>query len=101
MDFVFTVCDNAAREICPVWPGQPITAHWGMPDPGATLGDAVRLTVFTTEMGAFAEINEVYESFFESDPPARVTILTNSRMSMPAVMNITWPSTNRMLAPPG
>src|SRR5436305_15168877 len=41
---------------------------------GATLGDAVRLTVYTTEMESFAQINEVYESFFESDPPARVTI---------------------------
>ncbi len=41
---------------------------------GATLGDAVRLTVYTTEMNAFSEINEVYESFFESDPPARVAI---------------------------
>jgi len=41
---------------------------------GATLGDAVRLTVYVTDMGSFAEVNEVYESFFESDPPARVTI---------------------------
>lgn len=35
MEFVFTLCDDAAREVCPVWPGQPMTAHWGVPDPGS------------------------------------------------------------------
>jgi protein-tyrosine-phosphatase len=47
MDFVFTVCDQAAGEVCPIWPGQPMTAHWGMPDPAAVEGpDATRERAF-------------------------------------------------------
>jgi arsenate reductase len=52
LDFVFTVCDNAAKEVCPVWPGQPMTAHWGIPDPAAV-------------RGSNAEIERAYrEAFF-------------------------------------
>ena len=49
MDFVFTVCDSAAGETCPIWPGQPMTAHWGIEDPAAVEGgDIEKLTAFST-----------------------------------------------------
>lgn len=49
LDFIFTVCDDAAGEVCPVWPGQPMTAHWGVPDPAAVVGSAAEVAA------AFAE----------------------------------------------
>lgn len=50
LNFVFTVCDNAAGEICPIWPGQPMTAHWGVPDPAAVEGTEAEIAI------AFADI---------------------------------------------
>lgn len=67
LDFVFTVCDNAANEVCPVWPGQPITAHWGVPDPSVVEGsDAEKRVVFA----------DTYRMLFQ-----RISIFTNLPLS--------------------
>lgn len=61
LDFVFTVCDNAANEVCPAWPGQPMTAHWGVPDPAAVEGtDAEIALAFRT---AFQTLQRRIELF--------------------------------------
>ena len=63
LDFIFTVCDNAAGEVCPVWPGQPMTAHWGIPDPAGVEGtDADKAFAFRK---AFEELD------------TRIQLLTN------------------------
>jgi protein-tyrosine-phosphatase len=64
LDFVFTVCDNAAGEVCPVWPGQPMTAHWGLPDPAAVEGNeaerrlafAETLRMLNNRIGVFVNL---------------------------------------------
>ncbi len=50
LDFVFTVCDNAAGEVCPLWPGQPMTAHWGVPDPVAFEGSTAERAAFNADV---------------------------------------------------
>lgn len=88
MDFVFTVCDNAANETCPVWPGQPMSAHWGVPDPSDTRGSEAEIAA------AFADTHRMlYQriSIFINLPIHELDKLTLKReldaigrMSMPS-----------------
>ena len=55
LDFVFTVCDNAAGEVCPIWPGQPMTAHWGIPDPAAATGSDAEIALAFAD--AYRQLN--------------------------------------------
>ncbi|MGD2117541.1 MAG: arsenate reductase ArsC [Chromatiales bacterium] len=76
MDFVFTVCDSAAAETCPVWPGQPMTAHWGIPDPASATGsDMDKQAAFAK---AFAELQNRI-SIFVSLPIASLDKLKLQR----------------------
>jgi arsenate reductase len=63
LDFIFTVCDNAAGEVCPIWPGQPMTAHWGIPDPAAATGTEAEIAA------AFADAYRMLER--------RIDVFTN------------------------
>lgn len=55
IDFIFTVCDNAAGEVCPIWPGKPATAHWGIPDPAHVEGDEARRAAFAKAYAQLAQ----------------------------------------------
>ena len=77
MDFLFTVCDQAANEVCPIWPGQPVTAHWGMPDPAAVAEDR-----HGSQMRAFREAFRLLErriSLFLALPLASLDRLALTR----------------------
>jgi len=76
IDFVFTVCDNAAHEVCPVWPGQPMTAHWGIADPAAVAGsDEEKRKAFSK---AFAEMHRRI-ALFISLPLAKLDAMAIKR----------------------
>ena len=74
LDFVFTVCDNAANEVCPVWPGQPMTAHWGIPDPAAVEGTDAEIAAAFRD--AFALLQRRIELF------ANLPVRSLDRMSL-------------------
>ena len=76
LDFVFTVCDDAAGELCPVWPGQPMTAHWGVPDPAAAAGSDAEGAAFTADV--FRMLNNRI-SIFVSLPLASLDRLSLQR----------------------
>ena len=76
LDFVFTVCDDAAAEVCPIWPGQPMTAHWGVPDPAAVEGSDADVTLAFGE--AYRMLNNRI-TLFASLPIASLTRLSLQR----------------------
>ena len=61
-DFIFTVCDNAAGEVCPIWPGKPVTAHWGIPDPAHVKGDEARRMAFNRAFEQLARRIQLFMS---------------------------------------
>lgn len=79
LDFIFTVCDNAAGEVCPVWPGKPMTAHWGIPDPAAVEGsDADKALAFRK---ALKDLETRIKLFTELSPASLDAITLREKLS--------------------
>ena len=78
LDFVFTVCDNAASEVCPVWPGQPMSAHWGVPDPAAARGTPAEIALAFAE--AYRQLERRISIFVNLPLPKIDRIALKSRL---------------------
>jgi len=76
LDFVFTVCDNAAGEVCPIWPGQPMSAHWGIPDPSAATGTDAEIALAFAD--AYRQLNSRI-TLFTALPMASIDRLSLQR----------------------
>lgn len=78
LDFVFTVCDQAAGEVCPVWPGRPVSAHWGLPDPAAVNGTKAEITTAFTE--TYRMLNNRIEKFINLPLASLDALSLNQRL---------------------
>ena len=87
MDYVFTVCDQAAGEVCPIWPGTPMKAHWGLPDPAAALGsDAEKMAAFNAASATIdARIQHFLALDFAASPRAELQRLVRETANIGAV----------------
>jgi arsenate reductase len=93
MDFVVTVCDNAAGEVCPLWPGQPVTAHWGFPDPAAVEGtDDEKRAAFA---GTLRQIRNLVQLFLSLPLETLDRLTIQSRMRELGKQLLKKPTTSR------
>ena len=79
LDFVFTVCDNAAKEVCPLWPGQPMTAHWGVPDPAAVQGTKEQIEKAFRD--AFFMLDRRISLFFAFPSPVSTALRSRKKLT--------------------
>lgn len=79
MDYIFTVCDQAAGEVCPIWPGRPVTAHWGLPDPAAAQGSAAEQALAFRDAFRILETRIKYFLTFRFKELARAEIERKAR----------------------